>query len=218
MNSISTPTDQSCLLTVNGGSSSIKFALFQTGGSIQRILSGRIDGVGLPHGTFAIKGSDSADNLSEAIVAKDHKEAVKLLMDWVQERIARGALSAVGHRVVHGGPKYSAPQRITRELVDELRQLSPLDPEHLPEEILLTEAFHQRFPDLPQVACFDTAFHREMPRVAWRFPGAIWTRESNATAFTDYPALTCWKNWAASLGRKRRRDALFLRTWGMARA
>ena len=166
MNSISTPTDQSCLLTVNGGSSSIKFALFQTGGSIQRILSGRIDGVGLPHGTFAIKGSDSADNLSEAIVAKDHKEAVKLLMDWVQERIARGALSAVGHRVVHGGLKYSAPQRITRELVDELRQLSPLDPEHLPEEILLTEAFHQRFPDLPQVACFDTAFHREMPRVA----------------------------------------------------
>jgi len=72
----------------------------------------------------------------------------------------------VGHRVVHGGPKYSEPQRITPVLVEELRQLSPFDPEHLPEEIRLTEACHRRFPDLPQVACFDTAFHRDLPRVA----------------------------------------------------
>ena len=71
------------------------------------------------------------------------------------------ALTAVGHRVVHGGPKYSEPQRITAEMVEELHRLSPFDPEHLPEEILLTEAFHRRFPDLPQVACFDTAFHHD---------------------------------------------------------
>jgi acetate kinase len=79
-------------------------------------------------------------------------------------------LSAIGHRVVHGGPKYGVPQRITAEMVKELRQLSPFDPEHLPEEILLTEAFHHRFPDLPQVACFDTAFHRDLPRVARLLP------------------------------------------------
>jgi acetate kinase len=76
----------------------------------------------------------------------------------------------VGHRVVHGGPKYSAPQRITAEMVKELRQLSPFDPEHLPEEILLTEAFHHRFPNLPQVACFDTAFHHDLPQVARLLP------------------------------------------------
>jgi len=76
----------------------------------------------------------------------------------------------VGHRVVHGGPKYSEPQRITAEMVEELHRLSPLDPEHLPEEILLTEAFHRRFPDLPQVACFDTAFHHNLPRVAQLLP------------------------------------------------
>jgi len=64
----------------------------------------------------------------------------------------------VGHRVVDGGPKYYEPQRITPEMVEELRRLSPFDPDHMPEEILLTEAFHRRFPDLPQVACFDTAF------------------------------------------------------------
>jgi acetate kinase len=80
------------------------------------------------------------------------------------------ALKAVGHRVVHGGPKYSDPQLITKEMVEELRQLTPFDPEHLPEEILLTEAFHRRFPDLPQVACFDTAFHHDLPLVARFLP------------------------------------------------
>jgi acetate kinase len=71
---------------------------------------------------------------------------------------------------VHGGPKYSEPQLITAEMVEELHRLSPFDPEHLPEEILLTEAFHRRFPQLPQVACFDTAFHHDLPRVAQLLP------------------------------------------------
>jgi acetate kinase len=91
-------------------------------------------------------------------------------MDWMEKRMGPGALAAVGHRVVHGGPKYSEPRRITAEMVEELRTLSPFDPEHLPEEILLTEAFHRRFPDLPQVACFDTAFHHDLPRVARLLP------------------------------------------------
>jgi acetate kinase len=91
-------------------------------------------------------------------------------MDWIEERIRRGELVAVGHRVVHGGPKYSEPQQITPEMVEELHQLQPFDPEHLPEEILLTEAFHRRFPDLVQVACFDTAFNHNLPRVAQLLP------------------------------------------------
>ena len=91
-------------------------------------------------------------------------------MDWIEERSGRDALSAVGHRVVHGGPKYSEPQRITAEMMEELSRLSPFDPEHLPLEIELIEAFRQRQPALPQVACFDTAFHRTMPRVATLLP------------------------------------------------
>ncbi len=67
-------------------------------------------------------------------------------MDWIEERCGKDGLTAVGRRVVHGGPKYNKPQRITVEMVEELRQLSPFDPEHLPEEILLTEAFHRRCP------------------------------------------------------------------------
>jgi acetate kinase len=158
------------ILTVNGGSSSIKFALFESTKSLPRVLIGRIEGIGLSHGQFAVKGAKSSDNFSRSIVAKAHAEAVDVLMDWVAERIQHGELAAVGHRVVHGGPKYWEPQRITPKIIAELKQLSPFDPEHLPEEILLTEAFHKRFPKLPQIACFDTAFHHDMPQVARLLP------------------------------------------------
>jgi acetate kinase len=158
------------ILTVNGGSSSIKFALFEAGGSPSRILEGAIERIGLPEATLRVKGVNKADNFSRSAAAPDHTAAVGALMDWIEERIGCDALTAVGHRVVHGGPKYSKPQRITAEIVEELRQLSPFDPDHLPEEILLTEAFHRRFPDLLQVACFDTAFHHDLPRVARLLP------------------------------------------------
>ncbi len=160
----------SSVLTVNGGSSSIKFALFEANAAMRQILSGRIDGVGLPQGSFVGKGLAESDNFSRQVAVPDHTAAVNVLMDWIQERIECGTLAAVGHRVVHGGPKYWEPQRITPAMMDELRQLSPFDPEHLPEEILLTDAFHRRFPALPQFACFDTAFHHDLPRVACLLP------------------------------------------------
>lgn len=158
------------ILTINGGSSSIKFALFETGNSLRRVLDGRIERIGLPEATFDVKGPEEADTFSRAANATDYAGAVTLLMTWLEKRSRREPLAAVGHRVVHGGSKYSDPQRITPEMVEELRRLSPFDPDHLPEEILLTEAFHRRFPDLPQVACFDTAFHHDMPRVARLLP------------------------------------------------
>jgi acetate kinase len=158
------------ILTINGGSSSIKLALFEAGDSLQRILEGGIERIGTSEAIFRVKGSDQADSFSHSLTAPDHTVAVAALMDWIEERGGRHALTAVGHRVVHGGPKYSKPQRITAEMVEELHRLSPFDPDHLPEEILLTEAFHRRFPELPQVACFDTAFHHDLPRVAQLLP------------------------------------------------
>jgi acetate kinase len=158
------------ILTINGGSSSIKFALFEAGDSLRRILDGGIERIGLPEATLRVKGLSQADTFSRSVAAPNHTVAVGSLMDWIEESSERYALNAVGHRVVHGGPKYSDPQRITSEMVEELHRLSPFDPEHLPEEILLTEAFHRRFPDLPQVACFDTAFHHDLPRVARLLP------------------------------------------------
>ena len=158
------------ILTINGGSSNIKFALFAANDALRRILAGSIERIGSPEAAMRVKGQDPADSFSRSVPAPDHTAAVSILMDWIEERLGRDALTAVGHRVVHGGPKYSEPQRITAEMVDELHRLSPFDPEHLPEEILLTEAFHHRFPDLPQVACFDTAFHHDLPRVARLLP------------------------------------------------
>jgi acetate kinase len=158
------------VLTVNGGSSSIKFALFDAGTALRRTLAGSIERIGLPDATFVVKSLNKGDSFTRSVTAANHTAAVGILMDWIEERIRRGELTAVGHRVVHGGPKYSEPQRITTEMVAELHQLQPFDPEHLPEEILLTEAFHRRFPDLVQVACFDTAFHHDLPRVAQQVP------------------------------------------------
>lgn len=158
------------VMTVNGGSSSIKFALFENGDPLRRILAGRIEGIGQPEGRFLVKEPAQEEKLDKGVAVPDHTAAVNVLMDWIDGRFHRGELAGVGHRVVHGGPKYWEPQKITAELVEALHQLSPFDPEHLPEEILLTEAFHRRYPALPQFACFDTAFHHEMPRVARLLP------------------------------------------------
>jgi len=91
-------------------------------------------------------------------------------MDWIEERIRCDQLAGIGHRIVHGGPRYSEPTQITPEVVEELRELIPLNPEHLSKEIELTEACHRRFPNVPQIACFDTAFHHDLPRVAQLLP------------------------------------------------
>ncbi len=162
--------DKPRILTINGGSSSIKFAMFESGESLRRILDGAIERIGLWESTFKVKGSNPGDTFSRSVTAPDHTAAVGILMDWIGQQRGREALTAVGHRVVHGGPKYSQPQRIDAGMIEELHGLSAFDPEHLPEEILLTEAFHRRFPNLPQVACFDTAFHQDLPRVAQQLP------------------------------------------------
>jgi acetate kinase len=161
---------RSRILTINGGSSSIKFALFEVSDSLPRLVEGAIDRIGMPDATMRVRGLEDDGTSSRSLMAPDPTAAVGALMDWVAGHTGQDALAAVGHRVVHGGPKYAEPQRITVEMLEELHRLSALDPEHLPEEILLTEAFHRRFPAVPQVACFDTAFHRDLPRVARLLP------------------------------------------------
>ena len=116
--------------------------------------------------------TDVASGTSErrTIQAAHHKDSVDPLIAWLEQKIAITDLLAIGHRVVHGGHRYNEPQRLTLEIMGELRRLSPYDPEHLPAEIELIETFGRRYPTLPQVACFDNAFHRDMPRVARLLP------------------------------------------------
>jgi acetate kinase len=153
------------VLAINGGSSSIKFALYCIGAPPRREIAGSIDRIGL--GGTRLTSRDPAGNEVEdrEIAASDHRSAAHILMDWLGKREAFASIRAVGHRVVHG-MNHVQPERVTQELLDELHRIRPYDPDHLPREIELIEAFRQRYPRLPQVACFDTAFHSAMPRVA----------------------------------------------------
>ncbi len=157
------------VLTINGGSSSIKFALYQIGEPLQRGLHGKVDRIGLSGTNLTFSDPASNHQDSRALAVSDHKSAANSLIDWLEKQIGFESVRAVGHRVVHG-MKHTAPELVSQELLDELHRLRPYDPDHLPREIELIETFRQRHPKLPQVACFDTAFHRTMPHLARLLP------------------------------------------------
>ena len=154
------------ILTINSGSSSLKAALYAFGEGEEFIARGQLDRIGLTGGHFQM--ADAAGNALEdrPLNLPDHEAALNALFDWLEARHGKGEISAVGHRIVHGGPRYRAPQRVTPEMLGELRRLAPYDPMHLPGEIRAIEVVARRHPDLPQVACFDTAFHRTLPEAA----------------------------------------------------
>ena len=157
------------LLTINGGSSSIRFALYEEGEPLRLLLNGKVDRVGLSGTNLSFEDSTGLSQDSRIIDPARHPSAVAFLLDWLETQQVFASIKAVGHRVVHG-MTHSAPERVTQELLDELRRITPYDPEHLALEVELIEAFRQRHPRLPQVACFDTAFHHTMPRVASLLP------------------------------------------------
>jgi acetate kinase len=158
-----------CILTINGGSSSIKFALYHVDDPLKQGLYGKVDRIGLSGTNLTFHDPTRNQQDSRSIAAADHKSAANFLIDWLEEQNSFESVRAVGHRVVHG-MQHTAPELVTQELLDELHRLRPYDPDHLPREIELIEVFRQRHPKLPQVACFDTAFHRTMPRVAKLLP------------------------------------------------
>lgn len=162
------PTDRG-ILTINGGSSSIKFAIYRTGESLERGLHGKVDRIGVSRTNLTFHDAGSKKPGRRDLDAADHKSAVDFLIDWLEGQKSFESVGAVGHRVVHG-MQHTKPELVTQELLDELCRLSPTDPDHLPREIELIEAFRHRHPKLPQLACFDTAFHTTMPRVAKLLP------------------------------------------------
>lgn len=157
------------ILAINGGSSTLKFALFRTGASPARELSGSIDRIGAPNGTITWVSEDIGTAEHRTITASNHVACLEPLSACLKGHLARNPLVAIGHRVVHGG-RYREPQLVTPAVMEELQRLRGYDPEHLPAEIELIREFARRYPHLPQVACFDTAFHGNMPRVARLLP------------------------------------------------
>jgi acetate kinase len=160
---------ESQILTINGGSSSIKFALYPAVKPLKRGLSGTVDRIGLSGTNLTFHNGDEKPQASRKLIAADHKSAANSLLDWLETQPVFASVKAVGHRVVHG-MKHTEPEIVTPELLAELHRISPYDPDHLPREIELIEAFRMRHSKLPQLACFDTAFHQTMPRVAKLLP------------------------------------------------
>ena len=156
------------VLAINGGSSSIKFAVYQTGSMAKPSLSGKLDRSGRARTTLSWSATQGAPCEGHTQLPDD-KPAPRLMIDWLEAREEFGGLRAVGHRVVHG-MAHTEPERVTPEVLAALHRATPYAPDHLPHEIELIEAFDARHPHLPQVACFDTAFHAKMPRVATLLP------------------------------------------------
>ncbi len=154
------------LLALNAGSSSLKFALFEGNSPPLQVLAGDIDRIGSPQSTFKWKHMSRQQAADVQIQAPDHVSGLNYLLERLSETTATAGFAAVGHRVVHGGPRYRNPQRVDHAMLVELRRISSFVPAHLPNAISLMEVVASKFPNVPQIACFDTAFHSSMPRVA----------------------------------------------------
>ena len=161
--------EPACILTLNGGSSSIRFAVYVAGDTLERRLDGKIDRLGTSDATLSVSDPVGAPPVTHALDATDRGVAVAAVLDGLEGHPILASLTAVGHRVVHGMQRLQ-PEVVTPALLAELRRNTAYAPDHLPSEIALIEAVARRYPGLPQVACFDTVFHRTMPRLATLLP------------------------------------------------
>ena len=153
------------ILAVNGGSSSIKFAIYNNEDTPSLLFSGRMERIGLQNAVLSYHDINNNQKNEQPVTAVNMQEAVSVLMDWLKNKKEFENLMAIGHRFVHG-MEHTDAQIITDSLLEDLQKIIPYDPDHLPGEIELVKAFKEKFPHLPQVVCFDTSFHRTLPRLA----------------------------------------------------
>ena len=160
-------------VVINAGSSSLKFAVFRrTAPDAWRLEArGQIEGIGTsPRFSARVDASDSIIYRPLDGIVKDGRTALGFVADWMRESYGGAHVCGVGHRIVHGGARYPGPVVMTREILEDLRGLIPLAPLHQPYNLAAIDAVWERLPDVPQVACFDTSFHRGQPAVAELVP------------------------------------------------
>jgi len=160
------------ILVLNTGSSSIKFSLYaaaEAGPGGKPLCAGAVDGIG-HSARFHARGNNGNVLTDKSLgEAKTHEAALSVLLQWLEERFTSNHLLAAGHRIVHGGNRFTAPILIDKEVIAALRELIPLAPLHQPHHIAAIEAMGRLHPGLPQIGCFDTAFHNTQPEIATRF-------------------------------------------------
>src|ERR1700674_90384 len=157
---------QGRILTMNMGSATLKSVLYEAGNHEKPLVSMTVDQDEASAGRLKIADASGAALLDSPVDRGDSDAALKMMFAWLSEHGYLSPLTAAGHRLVHGGPRYREPQRITPQFLSEIEQLVALDPDHAPGAIRGIQFISRRFPELPQVACFDTAFHSSLPKVA----------------------------------------------------
>ena len=160
-------------LVLNAGSSSLKFCVYRRPGEQSWSLEarGQIEGIGTsPHFSVKNGAGEKVVDLSLDASVRDGGGAIDVLAGWLRQQYGGARVRGVGHRVVHGGPNFATPVVVTPQVLEELRRLVPLAPLHQPHNLAAIDAVTARLPDVPQVACFDTSFHRGQPEVATVVP------------------------------------------------
>ncbi|MBE0429559.1 MAG: acetate/propionate family kinase [Thermoleophilia bacterium] len=159
------------ILSINSGSSSLKFAVHELDpkGKGTAVAGGKMIRIGRPDSLF-IDLESGAEESFRQVPLPDHKAALESLVRYLREQEIKETIQGIGHRLVHGGPVYQSPRIVTADTFTGLRDLIHLAPEHMPEQLMAVEFFGRLFPATRQVACFDTSFHKQMPRVARIFP------------------------------------------------
>jgi acetate kinase len=158
-------------LVLNAGSSSLKFCVFERppGESWHLEARGQVEGIGTAP-RLSVKDENGESLAKQDVAARDGKEALGALAAWLRSKYGGSRVLGVGHRVVHGGARFTGPTKLNAEVLRELYQLVPLAPLHQPYNLAAIEAVSERLPGIPQVACFDTSFHRGQPAVAELIP------------------------------------------------
>jgi acetate kinase len=158
-----------CVLTINVGSSSIKFALYEMGEMLIRVYSGELEGIGTKKIQLNFENYIKNHKIGVNVDIGEHDTGIAFVVDWLEKSADFDRIKVTGHRFVQG-LKYTEPIIVTKALLDELYDIREFDPEHLPGEIKMIETLRSRHPEMIQIACFDTSFHTTMPRVVKMLP------------------------------------------------
>jgi acetate kinase len=167
----SSDTDDLNILSINSESSSLKCGLFRMSDKPASVYMARASGIGSDEDSrLTIENNSGKTIVDKAAKFPDHSAALDVILSWLKETRPDMPIDVIGHRLVHGGSEYIRPQVITPDIEEHLHKLIPLAPDHLPRELDALDKLRRLFPETTQVACFDTTFHRNMPRVARIYP------------------------------------------------